>query len=86
MIITGLIAVNAEGKALHKQACIWDDGHVDEIAKIAEVVHGFEADCIILSQLGHGGRQGLLDIDYVGPSAVLSPLLKKALKRLRWTR
>jgi len=81
-IITGLMAVMPEGKAYYKQACIWDDGHIDEIARIAEAVHGSEADCTILAQLAHGGRQGLLDIDYVGPSAVLSPLVQKSVKAL----
>lgn len=82
MIITGFMAVMPEGKAVHKQACIWDDGHIDEIAKIAEVVHGSETDCMILAQLHHCGRQGLLDNDLVAPSAVVSPLLKKSVRAL----
>jgi len=82
MIITGNMAVMPEGKVAHKQACIWNDGHIDEIAKIAAVVHDTKADCMILAQLAHGGARGLLDIDSVGPSAVFSPVLQKSVKAL----
>ncbi|MGO9569408.1 MAG: NADH:flavin oxidoreductase [Desulfomonilaceae bacterium] len=82
MIMTSFMAVRPEGKAAHKQACIWDDCYIDEISSIADVVHGSGNGCKILAQLAHAGRQKLLDIEYVGPSAVPSPLLKKSVRSL----
>jgi 2,4-dienoyl-CoA reductase-like NADH-dependent reductase (Old Yellow Enzyme family) len=82
MIITGLMGVMPEGKAFHKQACIWDDGYIDEIARIADVVHGSKQGCKILAQLHHAGRQKRLDSEHVGPSAVPSPLSKKSVRAL----
>jgi 2,4-dienoyl-CoA reductase-like NADH-dependent reductase (Old Yellow Enzyme family) len=82
MIITGFMAVMPEGKMSPKQACIWDDGYIAEIARIGDVVHGSGNDCKILAQLVHAGRQKRLDLEYVGPSAVPSALLKKNVRAL----
>lgn len=82
MIITGVMGVMPEGKSLHKQVCIWDDSFIDDIARIADVVHGSKNNCIIMAQLHHGGRQRLLDGELVGPSAVPSPVLKKSVRAL----
>jgi 2,4-dienoyl-CoA reductase-like NADH-dependent reductase (Old Yellow Enzyme family) len=82
MIITGAMAVMPEGLGLHKQIRIWDDSYINEIAGIADVVHGYGKGCKIFAQLQHGGRQTILDIEPVGPSAVPSPLLKKSVRAL----
>lgn len=79
-IITGYMAVSRNGKANDRQICIYDDGHIDEIAQIAEVVHTSGKDCKIIAQISHAGRQVLHDnkvAECVGPSDVPSPILKK---------
>lgn len=81
-IITGAMAVMPEAKMLHKQSCIWGDGHIDEIARIADVVHGSDSECMIVAQLAHGGRQGLTNPEFVGPSPVPSSILKKSIRAL----
>lgn len=84
-IITGHMAVRREGKANDRQICIYDDCHIAQIAQIAEVVHAAGADCKILAQLSYAGRQVLHDntvAECVGPSDVLSPLLRKRAREL----
>lgn len=75
-IITGAIGVMAEGRSFHKQGCIWDDTYIAEISKIADIVHRSGNNCKVFAQLHHGGRQGLADIEHVGPSAVQSLVQK----------
>lgn len=84
-IITGHMAVQYEGKGGERQICIYDDRYIDEIAKIAEVVHSTEPECRIIAQLTHAGRQVLYDnaiADCVGPSEMPSPILKKTSRAL----
>ena len=84
-IITGHMAVRREGKGHVRQTCIYDDRHIDEISKIAEVVHSSGTDSKIVGQLSYAGRQVLHDNDVavcVGPSDVPSPILQKRAKVL----
>jgi 2,4-dienoyl-CoA reductase-like NADH-dependent reductase (Old Yellow Enzyme family) len=79
-IITGHMAVKREGKGNDRQTCIYDDCHISEVAKIADVVHGSEKDCKIIAQLSYAGRQVFHDnsvAECVGPSDVPSPILRK---------
>lgn len=85
-IITGHMVVKLEGKAGDKQTCIYDDGHISEIAQIADVVHRSDKDCKIIAQLSYAGRQVIHDnnvAECVGPSDVPSPLLRKKDRALR---
>lgn len=84
-IITGHMAVQHEGKGGERQICIYDDHHIKEISQIAEVVHTSAADCKIVAQLTHAGRQVLSDntvAECVSPSDVPSPILKNRAKVL----
>lgn len=84
-IITGHMAVRLEGKGHVRQTSIYDDYHIAEIAKIAEIVHESGNDCKILGQLSYAGRQVLHDnkvAECVGPSDVPSPILQKKAKVL----
>ncbi|WP_094604000.1 NADH oxidase [Sporomusa silvacetica DSM 10669] len=85
LIITGLMAVSPGSKILDKQACIYSDEHITEIAKIADIVHQTDGRCVIIAQLCHPGRQILHKHDSaecVGPSAVESPILLKKAREL----
>ncbi len=84
-IITGHMAVGREGKAHHSQTCIYDDCHISEISKVAEVVHASGTDCKIVAQLSYAGRQVLHNnnvAECVGPSDVPSTVLQKRAKVL----
>jgi 2,4-dienoyl-CoA reductase-like NADH-dependent reductase (Old Yellow Enzyme family) len=85
MIITGYMTVTPDGIAMPTQTRIYSDLFVDEISKIAEVVHGTGTNCKIIAQLAHAGRQVVHDNDEakcVGPSDVPSPILQKRAKVL----
>lgn len=84
MIITGLTAITQAGKGYTKQACIYSDKYISEIAKIADVVHKTDNRCVIIAQIGHCGRQVLEheNAECVGPSAVKSPILVKKAREL----
>jgi len=84
-IITGHMAVGREGKANHRQTCIYDDCYISEISKIAEVVHASANNCKIVAQLSYAGRQVLHNnnvAECVGPSDVPSTVLQKRAKVL----
>ena len=85
IIITGHMAVSPKGKGNPRQICLYDDIHIPEIARIAEVVHDSENDCKVMAQLSYAGRQVLHDnsvAECVGPSDVPSPILKRRAKKL----
>ena len=85
IIITGHMTVEEKGKAGEKQICIYDDTHISEIARIAEVVHASGSGCKIVAQLSYAGRQVLHDNNTaacVGPSEVSSPILNKQAREL----
>ena len=80
LIITGHIAVMPQGKGMPTQMCIYDDSYIDDIAKIADIVHSIGEGCKVIGQLSHTGRQVLnenREAECVGPSDVPSPVLKK---------
>lgn len=85
MIISGHMAVMPGGRAGHNQVCIWEDGYIHEIAKIADRIHRVAPDCKAIGQLSHCGRQVLRNntsAACVGPSDVASPLLEKRARAL----
>lgn len=89
LIITGTTNIMPEGtcngRLFDKEICLYEDAHIKEIAKIAEIVHSTDENCRIFVQLNHVGRQVTLDNHYadpVGPSLVPSPLLKKTCRML----
>ena len=84
-IITGHMAVGRKGKGNDRQICIYDDTHIPEIARIADVVHASGSNCKIVAQLSYAGRQVLHDntmAECVGPSDVPSPILRKRSREL----
>jgi len=84
-IITGHMTVAREGKAADRQTCIYDDSYIDEIAKIAKIVHTSGNGCKIFAQLSYAGRQIFHDnkiAECVGPSEIPSPILRKKAKAL----
>jgi 2,4-dienoyl-CoA reductase-like NADH-dependent reductase (Old Yellow Enzyme family) len=84
-IVTGHMAVSRKGKGNHRQTCIYDDTHIPEIARIAEVVHASGNGCKVVAQLSYAGRQVLHDntvAECVGPSDVPSPILRKRAREL----
>jgi 2,4-dienoyl-CoA reductase-like NADH-dependent reductase (Old Yellow Enzyme family) len=79
------MAVGRKGKGGDRQICIYDNTHIPEIARIAEVVHASGSDCKIVAQLSYAGRQVLHDntvAECVGPSDVPSPILRKQAREL----
>jgi len=85
MIISSLMAVAATGKGVKDQICIYSDEFIGDIEKIAAIVHQTDANCAIIGQLCHAGRQVTHDnqvAECVGPSATLSPLLVKTAREL----
>lgn len=84
-IITGHVAVMRQGQVNDRQICAYEDHHLAEMAKIADVVHAQGNGCLVVAQLSHGGRQVFHDNDFaecVGPSAVPSPVLRKRAREL----
>lgn len=80
LIITGHIAVMPQGKGMPTQMCIYDDSFINDIARIADIVHSAGNGCMVIGQLSHTGRQVLnenREAECVGPSDVPSPVLKK---------
>ncbi|MFZ5643741.1 MAG: NADH:flavin oxidoreductase [Bacillota bacterium] len=74
MIITGVMYVTPENKSIDRQPCIYSDEYIEEIAKIADIVHQTDNKCVIIAQLNHAGRQILHDLaECVGPSSLESP-------------
>lgn len=47
---------------------IWDDSHVDSLARLVDVIHRFGAK--VGAQLGHAGRQLGIDLPSIAPSAI----------------
>ncbi|TWH47571.1 NADH:flavin oxidoreductase [Sporomusa sp. KB1] len=85
LIISSLMAVAANGKGVKDQICIYSDEFINDIAKIAAIVHQIDTGCAIIAQLCHAGRQVTYDnqvAECVGPSAVASPLLVKTAREL----
>lgn len=86
LIITGHMAVRREGQGHDRQICAYADSYINEISKIAEVVHLAQNNCRIFAQLSYAGRQVFQDnniAECVGPSDIPSPILKKRAKVLQ---
>jgi 2,4-dienoyl-CoA reductase-like NADH-dependent reductase (Old Yellow Enzyme family) len=73
LIITGIVAIDDEGKAPGNQAGLYDDSQLESHKKFVKAVHEY-SDVKIAPQLSHTGRQGR---NSISPSAVLSHLTKK---------
>ena len=85
MIITGYMSVMLNGKANPKGISIYDEAHIDEIGKLADVIHSAGNSCKVIAQLVHAGRQVLHHNHFaepVGPSGVPCPILKKKSRAL----
>jgi len=69
LIISGHIAVMAEGRAKGTQTCIYDDRFISSIHRIANVVHKVENGCKVVAQISHAGMKA--DVEHpVSPSAI----------------
>ncbi|MCX5848665.1 MAG: NADH:flavin oxidoreductase [Deltaproteobacteria bacterium] len=84
-IITGHMAVELRGKGMPRQSCIYDDGFIEEIAKIADTIHHYGNGCKAIAQLSFAGRQVTHENNWaqsLGPSEVISPVTKKQARAL----
>lgn len=85
MIISSLMAVTLNGKGAPNQMCIYEDEYINEISKVADIVHQTDSRCVIIGQVCHAGRQVTLENEIaqcVGPSKVESPILVKTAREL----
>ena len=78
LIITGLIAIDEEGKLDDGQAGLYSDSHLEGQKKFVKAVHKY-SDVKIAPQLCHCGRQGM---NSISPSAVLYQVTKKMPREL----
>jgi NADH:flavin oxidoreductases, Old Yellow Enzyme family len=85
MIISSLMAVTLNGKGAPNQMCIYGDEYINEISKVADIVHHTDSNCVIIAQLCHAGRQVTLEnkiAECVGPSTMESSILVKTAREL----
>jgi len=76
LIVSGHIAVVAEGRAEGTQTCIYEDRFISSIRKIANAVHQAENGCKVVAQISHAGMKA--DVEYpVAPSTIRWPNIKK---------
>ncbi len=76
LIISGHIAVMAEGRAEGTQTCIYEDRFISSIHKIANAVHQAENGCKVVAQISHAGMKA--DVEHpVAPSAIHWPHITK---------
>lgn len=73
LIITGLVAIDEEGKLDNAQAGLYDDSHLKGQKKFVKAIHEY-SEVKIAPQLCHCGRQGM---NSISPSAVLYQVTKK---------
>ncbi|MHA2121980.1 MAG: NADH:flavin oxidoreductase, partial [Promethearchaeota archaeon] len=78
LIITGLVAIDEEGKLNNNQSGLYDDSHLEGQKKFVKAVHDY-SDVKIAPQLAHCGRQGM---NSISPSAVLYQVTKKMPREL----
>jgi 2,4-dienoyl-CoA reductase-like NADH-dependent reductase (Old Yellow Enzyme family) len=78
LIITGLVAIDEEGKLNNNQSGLYDDSHLAGQRKFVKAVHEF-SEVKIAPQLCHCGRQGM---NSISPSAVLYQVTKKMPREL----
>ena len=78
LIITGLVAIDEEGKLDNGQAGLYDDNHLEGQKKFVKAIHEY-SDVKIAPQLCHCGRQGM---NSISPSAVLYQVTKKMPREL----
>ena len=78
LIITGLVAIDEEGKLNNNQAGLYDDSHLKGQKEFVKAVHEY-SEVKIAPQLCHCGRQGM---NSISPSAVLYQVTKKMPREL----
>jgi 2,4-dienoyl-CoA reductase-like NADH-dependent reductase (Old Yellow Enzyme family) len=78
LIITGLVAIDEEGKLNNNQSGLYDDTHLEGQKKFVKAIHEF-SEVKIAPQLCHCGRQGM---NSISPSAVLYQVTKKMPREL----
>ncbi len=78
LIITGLMAIDEEGKLDNGQAGLYDDSHLEGQKKFVKTIHEYSG-VKIAPQLCHCGRQGM---NSISPSAVLYQVTKKMPREL----
>ncbi len=76
LIITGNMAAMAGGRYTELQTCIYDDGFIPSIRRIAEAAHGARNGCGVLAQITHTAPEGQL-ADPIAASAKPRPSWKR---------
>lgn len=80
LIITGHMAAMPGGRTGPMQTCIYEDAHVEGVARIVDAVRTAGNGCNLVVQISHVGRQVTHENtlgDCVAPSEVPSPILKR---------
>lgn len=72
LVIQEATAVCPEGRLTLDQLGIWDDGQIDGLRRISEVLH--EAGMPAIIQLSYAGLMGAKPVYRVGPSALTVPI------------
>jgi len=67
LIITGYMAVMAEGRSSDLQTRLWEDSHVPAVRGIVRVVHETSKACKVIAQIAHTGMQAQVT-EPVGPT------------------
>jgi 2,4-dienoyl-CoA reductase-like NADH-dependent reductase (Old Yellow Enzyme family) len=78
LIITGIVAIDEEGKIDNRQAGLYNDSHIEGQKKFVKSIHEY-SEVKIAPQLCHCGRQGR---NSISPSAVLYQVSKKMPREL----
>ncbi len=55
IIVIEATAVSKDGRITEKQLGLWEDGHIDQFARIADACH--KENCAVIVQLAHSGRK-----------------------------
>src|SRR5271157_2213536 len=71
LVMVEATAVTPEGRISPGDLGIWDDGHIDPLARIARFVHSQRAVAGI--QLAHAGRKGSCDVPWNGGASLKTP-------------
>jgi len=74
LIITGYAYVHPSGKSFPGQLGADEDKSIDNLKRIASVIHQNDQSCKVICQLAHSGRQSYFLDTTLAPSAVLEPI------------
>lgn len=68
LITTEVVAVQPQGRISRTDLGLWEDGQIQGLTRLAEIVHNCGAQCTL--QLAHAGRKSMVDGTIFAPSAI----------------